>query len=52
MFAGSHDASQRGAVVYSLLGTCKFHDVNPMEWLMEGIRPVKYIITEGIYSLN
>ena len=27
--AGSHDAAQRAAVVYSPLGTCKLHGVNP-----------------------
>ncbi len=33
LFAGSHDAAQRAAVIYSLLATCKKHDVNPQEWL-------------------
>ncbi len=35
LFAGSHDAAQRAAVVYSLLGTCKLHGVNPQEWLTD-----------------
>ena len=35
LFAGSHDAAQRAAVIYSLLGTCKKHDVNPWEWLSD-----------------
>ena len=29
LFAGSHAAAERAAVVYSLLGTCKLHGVNP-----------------------
>lgn len=33
LFAGSHDAAQRAAVVYSLLGTCKINDINPYDWL-------------------
>ncbi len=33
LFAGSHVAAQRIAMVYSLLGTCKLHGVNPQEWL-------------------
>jgi transposase len=33
MFAGSHAAAQRIAMIYSLLGTCKAHKVNPQEWL-------------------
>ena len=35
LFAGSHDAAQRAAVIYSLLATCKKHDVNPYEWLTD-----------------
>jgi transposase len=35
LFAGSHDAAQRAAVIYSLLATCKKHDVNPYEWLRD-----------------
>ena len=35
LFAGSHDAAQRAAVVYSLLGTCKLHGVNAHEWLTD-----------------
>ena len=35
LFAGSHDAAQRAAVIYSLLATCKKHDVNPFEWLRD-----------------
>ncbi len=33
LFAGSHEAAQRSAMLYSLLGTCKLHDVNPFNWL-------------------
>lgn len=33
LFAGSHQSAQRIAMIYSLLGTCKAHDVNPLEWL-------------------
>ena len=33
LFAGSHEAAQRSAMLYSLLGTCKLHDINPFEWL-------------------
>jgi len=35
LFSGSHDAAQRAAVIYSLLATCKNHDVNPYEWLTD-----------------
>ncbi|MFN8712538.1 MAG: IS66 family transposase [Bacteroidota bacterium] len=33
LFAGSHSAAQRAAMIYSLLGTCKLHGVNPFVWL-------------------
>jgi transposase len=33
LFAGSHEAAQRSAMLYSLLGTCKLHSVNPFDWL-------------------
>lgn len=33
LFAGSHQAAQRAAMIYSLLGTCKVSGVNPLDWL-------------------
>jgi hypothetical protein len=33
LFAGSHDAARRSAVIYSMLATCKRHGVNPWAWL-------------------
>jgi len=38
LFAGSHDAAQRSAMFYSLLGTCKAHGINPYEWLSDVLR--------------
>ncbi|MDZ4752462.1 MAG: IS66 family transposase [Flavobacteriales bacterium] len=35
LFAGSHDAAQRIAMMYSFFGSCKAHDINPYEWLKE-----------------
>ena len=35
MFAGSHKAAQRLAMIYSLLGTCKLNNINPYDWLTE-----------------
>jgi transposase len=35
LFAGSHAAARRAAVIYSLLATCKAHDVNPQVWLAD-----------------
>ena len=33
LFAGSHEAAQRSAMLYSLLGTRKLHNLNPSDWL-------------------
>ena len=33
LFAGSHEAAQRSAMLYSLLGTCKLHGIEPSQWL-------------------
>ena len=38
LFAGSHDAAQNAAIIYSLFATCKLHDVNAYDWL-------KYVLT-------
>jgi len=38
LFAGSHDAAQNAAIMYSLLATCKLHEVNAYDWL-------KYVLT-------
>lgn len=35
LFAGSEDSAHRAATMYSLLGTCKLHNVNPYEWLSD-----------------
>jgi hypothetical protein len=33
LFAGSHPAAQRAAMMYSFFATCKTQGVNPYEWL-------------------
>ena len=33
LFAGSHEAAKRSGMLYSLLGTCKMHGVEPFTWL-------------------
>ncbi len=35
LFAGSHEAAKRSAMLYSLAGTCKMNNVNPFTWLRE-----------------
>jgi len=33
LFAGSHDAAQRIAMMYSFFATCSIQEVNPRDWL-------------------
>lgn len=40
LFAGSHEAAQRSAMLYSLLGTCKLHGINPFEWLRDTLQTI------------
>jgi hypothetical protein len=40
LFAGSHQAAQRSAMLYSLLGTCKLHGINPFHWLKEVLQTI------------
>ncbi len=35
LFAGSHDAAQRGAVIYSLFACCKLNGIDPYTWLLD-----------------
>lgn len=35
LFAGSHEGAERAALMYSFLGTCKQHNVNPFYWLRD-----------------
>ncbi len=40
LFAGSHEAAQRSAILYSLMGTCKLHGINPFEWLRDTLQKI------------
>lgn len=35
LFAGSHQAAARSGMLYSLLGTCKMHGIEPYTWLKD-----------------
>lgn len=51
LFAGSHEAAQRAAMVYSLLATCKLHDINPYYWLRDVLENMHRFNTNNIESL-
>lgn len=40
LFAGSHEAAQRSAMLYSLLGTCKQQGINPFVWLKDVLQRI------------
>jgi transposase len=40
LFAGSHEAAKRSAMLYSLMGTCKLHGVNPFIWLRDVLQRI------------
>jgi transposase len=35
LFAGSHEGASRAAMLYSFMGTCKLHQINPQVWLTD-----------------
>jgi transposase len=41
LFAGSHDAAQRAAMIYSLLATCKKNNVGPTAWLTDVLAKIQ-----------
>jgi transposase len=55
LFAGSHAAAQRAAMIYSFFAMCKKHEVNPFEWLkytLENIMTIKYKNLRDLYPQN
>jgi transposase len=40
LFAGSHEAAKRSGMLYSLLGTCKMHNIEPYSWLKEVLQTI------------
>jgi transposase len=40
LFAGSHEAARRSGMLYSLLGTCKMHGIEPYGWLKDVLQRI------------
>ena len=51
LFAGSHDAAQRAAMIYSLFSTCTLHDVNPYNWLKDVLERMHTYTTRNLHEL-
>ena len=43
LFAGSHEAAQRSAMIYSFFAICKKHEVNPFQWLKHTLENISSI---------
>lgn len=51
LFAGSHDAAKRGAIIYSLIACCKMNNINPNQWLEETLRKLPDTKTSELHKL-
>jgi transposase len=40
LFAGSHEAAERAALIYSLLATCKINNIEPWQWLKDTLNKI------------
>ena len=55
LFAGSHEAAQRSAMIYSFFAICKKHEVNPHQWLkytLENIMSINHKNLKDLYPQN
>lgn len=55
LFAGSHEAAQRSAMIYTFMATCKINHVNPYEWLkwvMVTLPDTKMSELENLFPAN
>lgn len=41
LFAGSHEAAQKAAMMYSFFATCKINEVEPLEWLTDVLNRIQ-----------
>ena len=51
LFAGSHQAAQRAAMMYSFLASCKAHNINPYQWLNDTLSRIADTKMSGLTML-
>jgi transposase len=51
LFAGSHEAAQRAAMIYSLFATCRYHNINPYDWLKDILERMHLYTTTNMAEL-
>lgn len=55
LFAGSHSAARRAAMIYSFFAICNKHEVNPYQWLkhvLENIMSTNHKNIKSLYPQN
>ena len=55
LFAGSHEAAQRSAMIYSFFAICKKHEVNPFQLLkftLQNIMSINHKNIKNLYPQN
>ena len=55
LFAGSHEAAQRAAMIYSFFAVCKKHEVNPFQWLkytLQNIMTINHKKLKDLFPKN
>lgn len=51
LFAGSHDAAEMTAAMYSFMATCKKNDINELEWLTDVFERIQSHKQKDLYQL-
>jgi transposase len=55
LFAGSHEAAERSAMIYTFMATCKINNVNPyhwLKWVMVTLPDTKMSKIENLFPAN
>lgn len=51
LFAGSHDAAEMTAAMYSFMATCKKNGINELEWLIDVLERIQSHKQKNLYQL-
>ena len=51
LFAGSHNAAQQAAMIYSFFGTCKMNDIEPLAWLTQTLSKIPDTKLSDLHTL-
>lgn len=51
LFAGSHNAAERNAMMYSFMGTCHAHGIDPYKWLVNTLNKIQDTKLSDLESL-